>query len=64
MARPRNYKAETARKICERIADGESLRSICEDSKMPSRETVRKWIIRGEGVTEGEAALRIGRAHV
>ncbi len=30
--------------ICERIADGESLRSICESDGMPHRVTVFRWI--------------------
>lgn len=30
--------------ICERIADGESLRSICDDKQMPSRTSVFKWL--------------------
>ena len=30
--------------ILKRIAKGESLRSICEDDWMPSRESVRRWL--------------------
>lgn len=32
-----------AKKICDRLADGESLRSICEDENMPSKATVLSW---------------------
>ena len=30
--------------ICERIANGESLRAICKAKNMPSAEAVRKWL--------------------
>jgi hypothetical protein len=30
--------------ICERIADGESLRSVCEDDGMPDKSTVFRWL--------------------
>lgn len=42
--RPTIYTDEMGDEICRRIADGESLRSICEDEHMPSRETVRLWL--------------------
>ena len=38
------FTQKLADKICERIADGESLRSICEDEDMPSRISVFKWL--------------------
>lgn len=31
--------------ICLRIADGESLRSICRDEDMPAASTVFKWLV-------------------
>lgn len=30
--------------ICEKIADGMSLRAICEDDTMPHRITVMRWL--------------------
>jgi hypothetical protein len=30
--------------ICERIAAGESLRSVCRDAEMPSKATVMRWL--------------------
>jgi hypothetical protein len=42
--RPSEFTPETANTICERIADGESLRKICADEVMPSRPTVRLWL--------------------
>ena len=44
MARPTDYSQELADKICERIADGESLRSICRDDEMPGTSAVCKWL--------------------
>lgn len=42
--RPSTYTTELADLICERIADGESLRSICQDEHMPSRASVFRWL--------------------
>lgn len=44
MGRHSEYTAEMAERICERIADGESLRSICADESMPAKVTVLKWL--------------------
>jgi hypothetical protein len=30
--------------ICALVAEGKSLRFICQEEKMPSRETVRTWL--------------------
>ncbi len=42
--RPSDYTPEIANEICERLADGESLRSICKLEHLPSRVTVRNWL--------------------
>lgn len=34
--------------VCERIADGESLRSICEDKEMPSKKSFMQWVNKNE----------------
>ena len=36
-------------RICDRIAGGESLRTICADADMPSKEAVRKWLVKDAG---------------
>lgn len=46
MARPSDYSETIADQICERLADGESLRSICSDEAMPAKSTVFKWLAR------------------
>lgn len=42
--RPTKYSAEMVSTICERIALGESLRSICRDDAMPHVSSVIKWL--------------------
>ena len=42
--RPSDYTDETAEIICRRLAEGESLKHICDDEEMPSRPTVYKWL--------------------
>jgi hypothetical protein len=42
--RKKRYSILTARKICVRIAEGESLRKIVLDDDMPSMPTVFKWL--------------------
>lgn len=41
--RPTDYSEEIALSICERMVNGESLRSICRDSDMPDLSTVFRW---------------------
>lgn len=41
--RPSIFSDELAAEICRRLANGESLRSICNDDAMPHRDTVRVW---------------------
>ena len=42
--RPSRYTPELAAELCERLADGETLRSICRDEKMPDKATVLRWL--------------------
>lgn len=44
MARPSEFSDKVADKICERLADGESLRTICCDPKLPAQSTVFRWL--------------------
>ena len=50
--RPLSYTQEIADLICDRIALGESLRSICEDDTMPAQTTVYRWLRRDDDVGE------------
>ncbi len=60
--RPSEYTQEIADHICERIADGESLRTICDDSEMPSRTTVFKWLSRFKEFADQYARAREAQA--
>jgi hypothetical protein len=42
--RPTKYTQELADLICERLALGESMRSVCRDDAMPAVSSVFKWI--------------------
>jgi hypothetical protein len=44
MSRKSSYRAKTAGMICNRLANGESLRSVCRLEGMPSRQTVFNWL--------------------
>lgn len=46
MARPSEFTQDIADIICERIADGESLRHICSEEGMPNKATVFRWLAR------------------
>lgn len=45
--------------ICERIADGESLRAICRDKDMPSTTAVLKWLVKDD---DGPLVAQYARA--
>ena len=42
--RPSEYSTETADEFCARIAEGESLRTICLDGHMPALTTIFRWM--------------------
>lgn len=44
MGRPSDFNQKTADLICARLADGESLRSICRSDNMPHVSTVLRWV--------------------
>ena len=44
LGRPSLLTTELGDAICNRIADGESLRAICEDAGMPDKATVFRWL--------------------
>jgi len=48
MGRPSSFTPECADIICERLANGESLRKICLDEEMPDQKTVLRWLARGD----------------
>lgn len=56
------FTKEMADIICERIANGESLRSICEDEGMPSKSTVFKWLSEEQTFSDQYARAREAQA--
>jgi len=44
IGRPSTFAEEVADAICDRLADGESLRKICLSDDMPAKSTVFKWL--------------------
>lgn len=45
MGRESTFTQEVANSICHRLAEGESLRAICEGEGMPAESTVRAWAL-------------------
>lgn len=60
--RPTSYTEELADTICERIADGESLRSICDGDDMPNKSTVFRWLAADEAFATRYAHARDAQA--
>jgi hypothetical protein len=56
--RPSSYSEDMADRICELIADGESLRSICKAEDMPAKSTVFKWLRDVPGFSDQYARAR------
>jgi ribosomal protein S11 len=50
--KPVDYGPEVTAVICERLALGESLRSICRDAAMPSMAAVMNWLNREPAFVE------------
>ena len=44
MARPTDYTAETAKRICAKLAEGHSLSTVCKADDMPGLATVYGWL--------------------
>ena len=44
MGRPSTYTPEVEAEVMDRLASGESLRSICKDDHLPSESAVRLWV--------------------
>jgi hypothetical protein len=61
--RPTTYNADMGEMICERLARGESLASVCEGKGMPGVSTVFQWIAAQPVFAEGYARARDIMAH-
>lgn len=58
------YSQAVADEICERIAEGHSLRSICASDEMPDRRTVMRWLAAEEDFATKCARARVLQADV
>lgn len=62
--RPSRYTETIAITICERMAKGESLRSICVSDAMPDESTVRAWVLQDRsGFSTQYMRAREAQAH-
>lgn len=62
MARPSIFTQELADLICERIAEGESLRKICSSDDMPNKATVFRWLASDQTFSDQYARARESQA--
>ena len=60
--RPTDYTPELTARICERLAVGESLRSICRDDAMPSMASIFLWLSKHPEFSEQYARAREAQA--
>lgn len=62
MGRPSTFTQAIADEICERLIEGESLRSICLADTMPNAATVCRWLAVHEAFREQYAQAREAQA--
>lgn len=62
MGRPSEFTEAIGDAICEGLADGRSLRSICLDDDMPNKATVMRWIGSNEIFRDQYARAREAQA--
>jgi len=60
--RPSSYTVKIGDLICERLAEGESLRSICAGDDMPNKATVFRWLATVEAFRDQYARAREAQA--
>lgn len=62
IGRPSSYTEEIAETICERLAEGESLKRICDGDGMPRKATVFRWLETNESFRDRYARAREAQA--
>lgn len=55
VGRPCAYTPEIGEAICRRLAEGQSLTSVCDDPELPSRASVIRWLLAQETKVEPDA---------
>lgn len=58
VGRPSTYTQELADKICEELAQGQSMRTVCALDEMPAMSTVFKWLREIKGFSEQYARAK------
>lgn len=56
--RPSKYTKELADAICERLAMGESMRTVCIEETMPAMSTIFKWLRENDQFSEQYARAK------
>lgn len=64
VGRPSGFTQEIADAICERLCEGESLRTICDAPDMPNKATVFRWLAANEAFSDQYARARETQADV
>ncbi len=62
MPKPSRYTLKLADEICERLAEGESLRRICSVEEMPNKATVFRWLSQHKAFRDQYARAREAQA--
>lgn len=62
MGRPSDYSQELADLICEALAEGHSLRSICASDDFPNKGTVFRWLAANKEFSDQYARAREAQA--
>jgi hypothetical protein len=62
VGRPSDFTDAIADAICEKLADGQSLRTICAGDEMPNRATVFRWLASNETFRDQYARARDAQA--
>ena len=57
------YRPELGEMICERLSEGESLKSIARDERLPTYATVFRWLSRHAEFAEMYEQARVVQAH-
>lgn len=62
MAARTEFSQEVFDEICERLADGESLRAICSEDEMPNKASVFRWLANDKTLSDQYARAREAQA--
>jgi len=59
VGRPTKYSQELADELCAELAEGKSLRTVCLDNDMPSKQTVFRWLRTNENFCDQYARAKV-----